>query len=74
MEHQNIIIEKAVKMPVFRYTPSRMVMQRIINRYFNLGDKIRNDVGDLITYKDSANNLSLFPFYQSESTIDLDWK
>ena len=47
---QNIVIEKPLKIPIFRYTPSRMIMQRIINRYFALGDKVYDDMGNLITY------------------------
>ena len=61
-QRQNILIESPLEIPVFRYVPSRMIMQRIITRYFNLLTKVRDETGTLITYENGlANSRSLFP-------------
>ena len=61
-QRQNILIESPLSRPVFRYVPNRMIMQRIISRYFNLLSKVRDESGTLITYEtDAAKSRSLFP-------------
>ena len=66
-QRPNLVIEQQLKIPILRCATSRMIMQRIINRYLTLGDKVRDDMGNLITYEiDAARNKSLFPPYKME--------
>ena len=64
----NIVIEKSLRIPILRCTPSRMIMQRIINRYFTLGEKVLDDMGNLVTHEiDAAGSRSLFPPYLAKT-------
>ena len=45
-----------------------MIMQRIINRYFTLGEKVLDDMGNLVTHEiDAAGSRSLFPPYLAKT-------
>jgi hypothetical protein len=64
-QRPNILIDSPLQKCAFRYVPSRMTMQRIITRYFNLLEKVRDENGSLITYEtDFVHSKSLFPAVQ----------